>query len=365
MPKELPPETAQRVLDYLLAVEESLHPSQSITIFRRITVADFEALHACKPDKVTDCKFISDELAAVVDGRGTYEKHERAGWVKRQPEIKLEACDHPGWGFHPDSGSYYHESDKASLWWQDDERTGWNYRYARKDGTGGTGFVSESVYDTGEETVAKAVKRAEAGMAEVSEASFGDSLGDLFDEPKPVAEPEERGPWVKLAKVGERPAGVEFGVGEVVGCMDCKGDAWAGCTDNADALWCCATHYRRKRIRCVFEAFAMKPASPFGAVFWKDGDINVNSMGAGWAPGHYALRGTLWTPATAPEVTAAKAGRDPNGVVAWHGGECPEGSGIVHYQDGETRGGLRFSVRLSDWTRDDDPSDIIAYEVTG
>jgi hypothetical protein len=357
MPNELPPGTAQRVLDYLLAVEESLHPSQSITIFRRITVADFEALHACKPDKVTDCKFISDELAAVVDGRGTYEKHERAGWVKRQPEIKLEACDHPGWGFHPDSGSYYHESDKASLWWQDDERTGWNYRYARKDGTGGTGFVSESVYDTGEETVAKAVKRAEAGMAEVSEASFGDSLGDLFDEPKPVAEPEERGPWVKLAKVGERPDGVEFGAREIIECMDCKGDAWAGCTDNADALWCCATHYRRKRIRSLWSV-----DGTHRLLIWGE-----DTHGHSCAPGHYALRGTLWTPAAVPEVTAAKAGRDPNGVVAWHGGECPAGvkgaSGWVHLRNGDPCRCVGFIGHQ--WAHRDHPGDIIAYEVTG
>jgi hypothetical protein len=173
MPKELPPETAQRVLDYLLAVEESLHPSQSITIFRRITVADFEALHACKPDM--------------------------------------------------------------------------QVRYRRK---------------------------------------------------------RIRSLW---GSCGGEEYGMDFGP-------------------------TCESH---------------------------------NPPPKGSLPGHYALRGTLWTPATAPEVTAAKAGRDPNGVVAWHGGECPEGSGIVHYRDGETRAGLRFSVHLSDWTRDDDPSDIIAYEVTG
>jgi hypothetical protein len=269
MPKELPPETAQRVLDYLLAVEESLHPSQSITIFRRITVADFEALHACKPDKVTDCKFISDELAAVVDGRGIYDHYERAGWVKRQPE--------------------------------------------------------------------------------------------------PVAEPEEWGPWVKLAKVGERPDGVEFEIGEIVDCCWDMENAHGYKIEahNPDPVidsrtWATTTHYRRKRIRCL-----VKRGHDFVKFIW---GAHREHPPQDSAPGRYALRGTLWTPATAPEVTAAKAGRDPNGVVAWHGGKCPVGVGVEgywHLRRGPAKGPYSLRDGYWDCIPSSGGSEIIAYEVTG
>jgi hypothetical protein len=254
MPNELPPETAGKFLSLYGAIGSGIHSAEWMAYFHSITPEDVAALEACDPDKVKKTSIISDDFARVIDGPGIYDKYERAGWVKRQPE------------------------------------------------------------------------------------------------PTPV--PEEWGPWVKLAKVGERPGGVEFGVGEQV---EQKGSAGYAVCDYATQPWKAVTHYRRKRILCVWSVVGTHRTLLWGK----------EACGHSCEPGHYALRGTRWTPATAPEVTAAKAGRDPNGVVAWHGGECPEGSGIVHYQDGETRGGLRFSVRLSDWTRDDDPSDIIAYEVTG
>jgi hypothetical protein len=257
MPKELPPETAQRVLDYLLAVEESLHPSQSITIFRRITVADFEALHACKPDPVSATICVPGDLAAMMTGEGVYDRFERAGWVKRQP--------------------------------------------------------------------------------------------------KPVVEPEEWGPWVKLAKVGERPDGVEFGVGEQV---EQKGSAGYAVCDYATQPWKAVTHYRRKRILCVWSVVGTHRTLLWGK----------EACGHSCEPGHYALRGTRWTPATAPEVTAAKAGRDPNGVVAWHGGKCPVGVGVEgywHLRRGPAKG--PYSLRDGYWgcIPSSGGSEIIAYEVTG
>jgi hypothetical protein len=182
-------------------------------------------------------------------------------------------------------------------------------------------------------------------------------------QPKPAAEPEEWGPWAKLAKEGERPDGVEFGAGEALGQR--SEERWT-IQGTPDDPWGFVTHYRRKRMLCVYEALVVSSANPYGMVIWKDGDITVNSMEAGWVPGHYALRGTLWTPATGPEVTAAKAGRDPNGVVAWHGGECPvdeDAKGYAHRPNGVSVpiGTVKDS---EEWAQYGDAGDLIAYEVT-
>lgn len=179
------------------------------------------------------------------------------------------------------------------------------------------------------------------------------------------AEPEEWGPWVKLAKTGERPD-VEFGEGEVVECCwDMAGDnKYQIETHNPDPVldsraWATATHYRRKRIRCVFKRLN---SSGFH-VLWGEGP---GESGSTRTPGHYALRGTTWTPATTPELNAAKAGRDPNGVIAWHGGECPVEAHdciTVHYRNGcAPESG--YTAGNYEWDHGGLPSDIIAYEVT-
>jgi hypothetical protein len=252
MPNELPPGTAGKFLSLYGAIGSGIHSAEWMAYFHSITPEDVAALEACDPDKVKKTSIISDDFARVIDGPGIYDKYERAGWVKRQPE------------------------------------------------------------------------------------------------PTPV--PEEWGPWVKLAKVGERPDGVEFGVGEQV---EQKGSAGYAVCDYATQPWKAVTHYRRKRIRRVVHTDTTSILCIWGTGSLED----VPKL-----TGHYALRGTLWTPATAPEVTAAKADRDPNGVVAWHGGECPvaKGPNVM----------LHFSVRHSFITDDAtyynwNLGDLIAYEVTG
>ena len=170
-------------------------------------------------------------------------------------------------------------------------------------------------------------------------------------EAKPVA-PPKYGPWVKLAVVGERPDGVEFGAGESAD-IKCEDGSHGEFYWPNPLAWATATHYRRERIRCVsIRDDNGRWRSPFGPSTMPPSE-----------PGVYCLRGTLWTKATTPEVTAAKAGRDPNGVIAWHGGGAPEGRGIAHYRDGDTRAVKRFNYHLSDWTCTNSPLDIIAYEV--
>lgn len=177
-------------------------------------------------------------------------------------------------------------------------------------------------------------------------------------EPEPVAEPEEWGPWVKLAVVGERPDRVEFEIDEALGKR--SEERWT-IRGTPCGTWSNVTHYRRKRIRRIYEQGGIDG----DYTVWRAKDGHDGAPGLGDVPGAFALRGALWTPATVPEVTAAKAGRDPNGVVSWAGGESSpvdsDARGYWHLRRGAVRGSNSLHDRV--WTNDGDGSDIIAYEV--
>ena len=257
MTDRLPPETARRLITAHLD-EARAHVQSRGYVTRDDSCPAFQAwwdagCPGCTPDKVIETIRVSSSLDDILNGPGTYDHYERAGWVKRQPE----PVDAPEWG-----------------------------------------------------------------------------------------------EWVKLAVVGQRPDGVEFGDGERIRQRTHRGIEGE---DDADATWKTVTHYRRKRILCVsIRENAGHWRSPFGP-----------ATKPPRAPGHYALRGSTWTPATTPEDIAAKAGRDPNGVIAWHGGECPVGDEarrIVHYRGGGSSTGLPLDVAR--WVHNGTDGDIIAYEVT-